>query len=55
MNKLYIINYRLPNGYLLSSHSFWNYAEAKRMMVEATAWDYELVEANDVHMIWEAE
>jgi hypothetical protein len=55
MNKFYIINYRLPNGYLISCHTFWNYYEAKQMMVEACNWDYELVESNDTHMIWEAE
>lgn len=54
MNRLYVIRWLLPNGYEISRSSFWVKELAEELMSKNPEWKFELVEANDTHMIWEA-
>ena len=56
MNKLYIIRF-VMFGKIESYRSYWNKSEAIDAMEKAISngvgWQFELVENNDCHMIWE--
>lgn len=54
MNKLYIINFKLSNGYTVSTWYGWNEPEAIEKMDKNPEWTFELVEDNDTHKIWDA-
>lgn len=54
MNKLYIIKWLLPNGYEISRCTFWNMDLVTKKIENNPDWDFELVENNDVQMVWEA-
>jgi len=54
MNRLYIIRWLLPNGFEISRSSFWRRELVEEKMSKNPEWKFELVEANDAHMIWEA-
>lgn len=54
MNTLYIIKWMLSNGYEISRSCFWNAKAVKEKMDKNPEWEFTLVEANDIHIIWEA-
>ena len=54
MNKLYTINWKLSNGYVISTCSFWREELLKEKMEKNPEWSFTKVEDNEVHQIWEA-
>lgn len=54
MNKLYIINWQLPNGYRISTSYYWTENDAREKMNDSPGWAFTLTEDNDVHKIWTA-
>lgn len=54
MNKLYVINWTLRNGYVISTSTFWDYMKFWVTMRKNPEWTFELVEDNDCHMIYKA-
>ena len=55
MNKLYCIKcYMKEHRYLLAVFNFWNPEEAlNKMTSDLSGWEFEIVENNDTHIIWE--
>ena len=58
MNKLYIVKCMYKDTDLvLGQKSYWNRGEAIQAMQKlnscADPWQFELIENNDCHMIWE--
>lgn len=54
MNKLYVINFRLQNGYLLSAWYGWSEQEAVEEMKKNPEWEFTLEADNEIHKIWNA-
>ena len=54
MNKLYTINWLLPNGYVISTCSFWSKEAMTEYMKKNPEWRFRMKEDNDCHMIYEA-
>lgn len=52
MNRLFCIRFKV-RGFVFY-RNFWNESEAKQYMDGNKDWSYELVEANEIHKIWEA-
>ena len=52
MNRLYVIQWKYTNGYLLSTSYFWSESEAREKMQQNQEWKYSLEEATDAHKIW---
>lgn len=53
MNKLYVIKW-MYRGYNLKTSYFWNLCELEEDIVEHPDFEFELIENNDTHMIYEA-
>ena len=52
MNRLYSVKH-VVRGFVFY-RNFWNEAEAKEYMEKnSNDWSYELIEANEIHKIWE--
>lgn len=54
MNKLYIIRFKLSNGYIVSTWYGWNEPEAIDKMAKNPEWKFDLVTDNETHKIWDA-
>lgn len=54
MNKLYIIKFLLPNGYVVSTWSVWDESLAIDKIEKNPEWKFTVVEDNETHKIWEA-
>ena len=54
MNKLYIINWTLENGYVFETTTFWTERGINDKMKLNPEWRFRLKEDNDCHMIYEA-
>ena len=54
MNKLFVINFKLSNGYTVSTWYCWNLEDAKEKMRKNPEWTFEEIENNDTHQIWDA-
>ena len=54
MNKLYIINWTLPNGYVFETTTFWTERGINDKMKQWPEFNFVLVEDNDCHKIYEA-
>lgn len=54
MNKLYVIRFRLSNGYIISTWTGWNEEDAASKMRTNPEWTFALAEDNDTHKIWDA-
>lgn len=54
MNKLYVIRFRLSNGYIISTWSAWSETDALNKMALNPEWTFTLTEDNDIHKIWDA-
>ena len=51
MNKLYVINWALPDGYVFSTSSFWSKEEMDEKIRKNPEWSYEVTEDNATHKI----
>ena len=54
MNKLYVINFTLPNGYVFSTWSAWTEEAITEKIRKNPEWTFEVVEDNRIHKIWKA-
>ena len=54
MNKLYVINWTLPGGYVISVSKFWSRAAFLNKMRKNPEWTFETVEDNFIHTIVKA-
>lgn len=54
MNKLYIIKFMLSNDYVVSVWYAWNADELKNKIAANPEWNFNMVENNHIHMIYEA-
>lgn len=55
MNKLYVIRFYYPNGYLLTTWTLWDAAALKEKIAHySDEWKFTLAEDNDTHQIWDA-
>lgn len=54
MNKLYVIRFKLPNGYIVSAWHTWSRQDAEQKMRMNPEWTFSLMENNETHMIWDA-
>lgn len=54
MNKLYIIRFKLSNGYVVSTWSAWSESEAQEKMSKNPEWEFSVVTDDEVHKIWDA-
>lgn len=54
MNKLYVINFRLSNGYIVSTWWTWDADTLKEKKTANPEWTFSLTEDNAVHQIWDA-
>lgn len=53
MNKLYVINW-VYKGYNLKTSYFWSLEDLEEEMVNHPDFEFELIENNDIHLIYEA-
>lgn len=54
MNKLYIIRFKLSNGYVISTWSGWTEAAALDKIRKNPEWTFAVAENNEIHKIWDA-
>ena len=54
MNKLYVIRFKLSNGYIVSTWSAWSEKEAEEKIRKNPEWEFTVAEDNDTHKIWDA-
>lgn len=54
MNKLYIIHFHLPNGYIISTWTSWNESHVLDKISKNPEWKFTVVEDNRTHKIWDA-
>lgn len=54
MNKLYVIRFRLSNGYIVSTWSAWSETDVLKKMDLNQEWKFTLTEDNEIHKIWDA-
>ena len=54
MNKLYIIRFKLTNGYIISTWWTWNESDALDKIQKNPEWEFKVVEDNSTHKIWDA-
>ena len=51
MNKLYVIQWTLSNGYIVSVSYFWNESELYDKMRKNPEWSFDIIEDNNTHKI----
>lgn len=54
MNKLYIIHFKLYNGYIVSTWTAWSEEAAQDKIRKNPEWTFSIVEDNATHKIWDA-
>ena len=54
MNKLYVVNYRLPNGYLLKTASFWSQKDLEAEIDDHPDFDFELERNDEWQVVYNA-
>lgn len=54
MNKLYIIRFKLTNGFVVSTWWAWNESDALDKIQKNPEWRFSVVTDNDTRKIWDA-
>ena len=54
VNKLYVIHFHLPNGYIISTWTSWNESHVLDKISKNPEWKFTVVEDNSTHKIWDA-
>ena len=56
MNTLYVIRFRLSNGYVIGQRSFWNHGAFIEKLLQnwKDGWKFSVIEKSDLHWIIDA-